>query len=76
MAIGALLLWAIPMGTHTSAIALIFTGVSGAAMWHTGTTWQARRHAARLAVRGVPPGPELIGRGIVLLRRWRNRREA
>jgi hypothetical protein len=41
----ALVLWAIPMGTRTSATALIVTAVSGAAMWHTGTTWHARRHA-------------------------------
>jgi hypothetical protein len=70
----ALLLWAIPMGTHTSTIALIFTGVSGAAMWHTGTTWHARRHTARLGSRGGPPAGEQIGRGIALLRQRRNPR--
>ena len=47
LTICALVLWAMPMGTHTSAVALVFTAVSGAAMWHTGTTWQARRDAAR-----------------------------
>lgn len=75
MVIGALLLWAIPMGTHTSATALIFTAVSGAAMWHTGTTWHARLHAARLASRSAVPGRELIGRGFGLWRRRRDTRD-
>jgi hypothetical protein len=75
MTTAALVLWAIPMGTHTSATALIFTAVSGAAMWHTGTTWHARRHAARLASRSAVPGRELIGRGIGLWRRRRDTRD-
>jgi hypothetical protein len=44
----ALMLWAIPMGTHTSTAALAFTAISGGVMWHTGTIWRARRDAARL----------------------------
>jgi hypothetical protein len=74
MATAALLLWAIPMGTHTSFTALIVTGLSGAAIWRTGTTWQARRHAARLMSRSAPPGRELIGCSDGLVRRCRNTR--
>jgi hypothetical protein len=73
-ATAALLLWAIPMGTHTSSTALIVTGLSGAAIWRTGTTWQARRHAARIMSRSAPPGREPIGRSDALLPRWRNTR--
>jgi hypothetical protein len=67
----ALLLWAVPMGTHMSAAALMFTGVSGAVMWHTGSTWHARRHAPRYVRRGLC-GWELIRRGVTRLRRRRN----
>jgi hypothetical protein len=74
MATAALLLWAIPMGTHTSSTALIVTGLSGAASWRAGTTWQARRHAARLMGRSAPLGREPLGRSDALLRRWRNTR--
>ena len=34
LAICALVLWAIPMETHTSTVALVFTAVTGTAMWH------------------------------------------
>jgi hypothetical protein len=71
MATAGLLLWAIPMGTHTSAIALIFTGVSGVVMWQAGNTWRARRHAPRYAIRGLP-GWELVRRGTERLRHRRN----
>ena len=65
----ALLLWAIPMGTHTSGVALAFTAITGAAMWHTGSIWQARRDAARITVHHTLPLQELIVRGITRLRR-------
>ena len=44
----ALVLWAIPMQTRTSTAALAFTGITGAAMWHSGASWRARRDAARI----------------------------
>jgi hypothetical protein len=74
LTIAALMLWALPMGTHTSAVALIFTGASGTAMWHSGTTWQAHRDAARFSGHRTAPGRELITRPVVRLRRSTNTR--
>jgi hypothetical protein len=72
LAICALVLWAIPIETHTSTAGLAFTAITGAAMWHTGTIWRTRRDAARLGGHHTLPLPELIVRGIVRLRRARN----
>ena len=65
----ALMLWAIPMGTHTSTAALAFTAISGGVMWHTGTIWRARRDAARLTGHRTASLQVLIAGGIVRL--WR-----
>jgi hypothetical protein len=71
MATAALLLWAIPMGTRTSAIALIVTSVSGVLMWQAGNNWRGRRHGPRYAS-GRLSGWELVRRGTVRLRHRRN----
>jgi hypothetical protein len=65
----ALVLWAIPMGTHTSTAALAFTASIGGVMWHTGTIWRARRDVARLTGHRTASQQALIVGGIVRLRR-------
>jgi hypothetical protein len=75
LAVCALVLWAIPMQTHTSAAALAFTAVSGVAMWRTGTAWRARRDAARITGPRALTLREVIARGIVRPRRARSRRD-
>jgi hypothetical protein len=71
----ALMLWAIPMGTHTSTVALVFTAITGAAMWYTGTIWRARRDAAGLTGHHAACLQALLAGGIVRLRRARNARD-
>lgn len=67
----ALMLWALPMGTHTSAVALIFTAVSGGAMWYAGIAWQTHRHAARFNQHRSPARWKPIARRIILPGHWR-----
>jgi hypothetical protein len=69
LTICAVALWAVPMGTHTSTAALVFTAISGLAMWHTGWIWRARRDAARLTGHDPASLQALIVGGIVRLRR-------
>jgi hypothetical protein len=71
----ALVLWAIPMQTRTSTAALAFAGITGAAMWHSGASWRARRDAARITGERALTLHRLIAHDIVPLRRARNARD-
>jgi hypothetical protein len=51
----ALLMWAMPLGTHTSTATLLVTAVTGAAIRHTGSTWRTRRDTGRLRLPRVAP---------------------
>jgi hypothetical protein len=43
----ALVMWALPLGTHTSIVTLLAAAVTGAAIRHTGNTWRTHRATAR-----------------------------
>src|SRR5450755_2691081 len=65
----ALLMWALPLATHTSTVTLLAVAVTGVAIRHTGNTWRthpatARPMPPRLARRWGPaakPFPAPIG---------------
>jgi hypothetical protein len=71
----ALVLWAVPMETHTSTVALAFTAITGAAMWHTGSLWQARRDTTRITGYPTLTLQQLIARGIARSGRARSERD-